>query len=199
MKGMDFILSLQGGMASGKTTAARYIEEHLSNVTVSYENPVPVLERVKSSGLNKFALDDYLQIQRMFIGAEIERYNLLKQKGKVVIDLGPEEIEFYTLHFPKSIGMNWDIERLLADELAALRRCQLDGILFLDAGIDTLRRRKEADGSRGRNSFEHFVSHLHAMKREWFLQSPITKFLNVNNKTAADVGQAAVDWVNSFI
>lgn len=193
------IVSLQGGLASGKTTAARYIEEHLPGVTVSYENPVPVLERVKSSGLNKFALDDYLQIQRMFIGAEIERYNLFKQKGKVVIDLGPEEIEFYTLHFPCSIGMDWDVERLLADELAALRCCKLDGILYLDASIETLRRRKEADGSRSRNSFEHFIAHLHAMKREWFHQSPITEFVNTDSKTAADVGHTAVDWVNSFV
>lgn len=35
---MSVILSLQGCMAAGKTTAARYVENNMKNVFVSYEN-----------------------------------------------------------------------------------------------------------------------------------------------------------------
>jgi deoxyadenosine/deoxycytidine kinase len=181
---MPYIVSLQGGMASGKTTAARYIREHVPDVTVSYENPAPVLAEVVAAGLSKFVLDDFIQIQRMFIRNAVERYYGLLGNKKVVMDLGPEEIEFYTLFFPQSIGMDWDMERLLHAELTDLRRCRLDGILFLDARNETLRRRAEADPTRRRNSFVHYMNHMHRHKKEWFLQSLTTTFLQVDGRTA---------------
>lgn len=185
-------------MASGKTTAALYIEEHAPGVSVIYENPLPVLEKVKSLHLSKFVLEDYLEIQRLFILAEAERYSALKGKEKVVLDLGPEEIEFYTLHFPRSIGMDWDMERLLSEELKALRGCKTDGVLFLDVRTETLRSRKDMDKTRGRNSFDHYLMQLHSLKREWFLKSNITTFLNVDGKNSEAVGIQAVKWLKTF-
>lgn len=195
---MPFIVSLQGGMASGKTTTARYIREHMPEVTVSFENSALVLAEVVAAGLSKFVLDDFIQIQKMYIEAEIERYFSLLGKDRVVLDLGPEEIEFYTLYFPQSIGMDWDMERLLHPELSDLRRCRLDGILFLDARNETLRRRAEADPSRRRNSFVHYMNHMHRNKKEWFLQSLITTFLQVDGRTADEVGASAVKWLKEF-
>lgn len=195
---MSYIVSIQGGMASGKTTTARYIGEHLPGVDISYEHPASVLEKVKSFSFSKFVLKDYLQIQRLFIEAEVERYASIKVKDRVIFDLGPEEVEFYTLHFPLSIGMDWDIEHLLAQELSELRKCKLDGILFLDAPSETLRSRKEADKNRGRNSFDHYIIHLHSLKREWFLKAANTTFLNVGGKNAEEVGRGAMKWLKSF-
>jgi deoxyadenosine/deoxycytidine kinase len=195
---VSFILSLQGGIASGKTTTAHYIGIHLPDVTVSYENPSPVLAAVRAEGLSKFILGDYIQIQRLFIKAEVERYKNLRVKGKAVLDAGPEETEFYTLHFPQSIGMDWDIERALAPELDELRKCMPEGILFLDARNETLRRRSEADTRRSRSSFDHYIMHMHRRKKEWFLRSLSTTFLQVDGKTEEEVGKAAVKWVKSF-
>jgi deoxyadenosine/deoxycytidine kinase len=195
---MPYIVSLQGGMASGKTTTARYIRDHLPGVTVSFENTAPVLAKVVAAGLSKFVLDDFIEIQRMYIEAEIERYYSLLDKDRVVLDLGPEEIEFYTLFFPQSIGMDWDMERLLHPELSDLRRCKLDGILFLDARNETLRRRAEADPTRSRTSFVHYMNHMHRNKKEWFLKSMITTFLQVDGRTPDEVGASAVKWLMEF-
>lgn len=191
------IFSLQGGMASGKTTAARYIEAHVPGVTVSYENPKPLLERIKTAGLNHFVQEDYCKIQRMFIEAELERYHALHRCDNVVFDLGPEEIEFYTLHFPRSIGADWDVERALADELRALRECRLDGILFLDTDAEAMRRHKEADATRGRNFFEHYIARMHGMKRDWFAQRMNVTFLATHGKTPDEMGEEVVRWLNA--
>jgi deoxyadenosine/deoxycytidine kinase len=195
---MPYIVSLQGGMASGKTTVAHYIKDHMPGTMVSFEDNSSVVSKVRASGLSKFVLNDFVQIQRLYIEAEINRFYQNAHIGRVVLDLGPEEIEFYTLHFPQSIGMDWDMERLLAPELARLRNCQPDGILFLDARNDTLRHRRESDPTRSRNSFEHYMMHLHRQKKEWFLRSKTTTFLQTDGKSAQEVGAAAQRWLRSF-
>ena len=61
------ILSLQGCMAVGKTTAARYLEQHCQQVQVCFEDNAAVLAEIKQRGLNKNSYSDYLEIQRLFL------------------------------------------------------------------------------------------------------------------------------------
>lgn len=61
------ILSLQGCMAVGKTTAARYLEQHCQQVQVCFEDNAAVLAEIKQRGLNKNCYADYLEIQRLFL------------------------------------------------------------------------------------------------------------------------------------
>lgn len=60
------ILSLQGCMAVGKTTVARYLEQHCQQVQVCFEDNAAVLAEIKQRGLNKNSYADYLEIQRLF-------------------------------------------------------------------------------------------------------------------------------------
>ena len=60
------ILSLQGCMAVGKTTAARYLEQHCQQVQICFEDNAAVLAEIKQRGLNKNRYADYLEIQRLF-------------------------------------------------------------------------------------------------------------------------------------
>jgi hypothetical protein len=195
---MPYIVSLQGGMASGKTAVASYIGQHVPDVTVCHEDNSAVQAQVRAAGLSKFILYDFVEIQRLHIEAAINRFYKCIRSGRSVLDTGPEETEFYTLFFPQSIGMDWDMERFLAPELARLRNCRPDGILFLDARNETLRRRREADPARSRNSFEHYMTHMHRQKKEWLLPSRITTFLQVDGKSEEEVGAAAVKWLKSF-
>lgn len=64
--GNVMILSLQGCMAVGKTTVARYLEQHCQQVQVCFEDNAAVLAEIKRRGLNKNCYADYLEIQRLF-------------------------------------------------------------------------------------------------------------------------------------
>lgn len=195
---MSFIVSIQGGMAAGKTTLAHRLKERLPEVHVSFENPSTAIGRVKELGLDKFKEDDFIEIQRIFINSEIERYQRLKKYGKVIIDLGPEEIEFYTLYFPKSIGQHWNIENRLAKELVELRNCRLAGILFLDADPKVLLARKEHDTTRKRGFFEHYLQVLYPYKKPWFEQFDYTTFLNVDAMSIEETEAYAMEWLEKM-
>ena len=127
------ILSLQGCMAVGKTTAARYLQAHDPQLHVCFEDNAAVIAEVKHRGLDKNCYADYLEIQRLFLQNEVRRWQEAQKYPCTVMDFGAEEIVFYTLHYPKSKGLDWDVEELrraLAPELAAAQGCMPEHILF---------------------------------------------------------------------
>ena len=168
------ILSLQGCMAVGKTTAARYLQAHDPQLHVCFEDNAAVIAEVKHRGLDKNCYADY----------------------------GAEEIVFYTLHYPKSKGLDWGVEELrraLAPELAAAQGCMPEHILFLDASDETLRTRKEGDTARTRGFFEHYRNQLLPLKREWFRNREDTTFLQTDGLTAEQEGEAVLRWCTQWI
>lgn len=189
------ILSLQGCMAVGKTTAVQYLREHLPEVHISYEDNQAVIRRIKEKGLDKNCFADYIQIQRMWIENEILRWRSAQPYAYTIMDFGAEEIEFYTLNYPKSIGEEWDVETALEQELEQLRKCLPHRILFLDADEAELRKRKEKDDTRSRTFFEHHVKYLLPLKKAWFSQKEDVDILDVNQLTKAELGEAVKAWV----
>ena len=129
---MGRILSLQGGMAVGKTTAARYLAKR--GVPVFLEDISAPAAQCRLLGLDKRSRKGYIETQRLFIANEIAGWQAASRHPVAVLDLGPEEIEFYTLHYPATIGQDWPVAEDLAPELAALRRCRVDRTLFRHAG-----------------------------------------------------------------
>lgn len=188
------VLSLQGCMAAGKTTAARYLQRNASYFHVSLEDNAGVIAEVKKRGLDKGSYGDYLEIQRLWLNKEIARWREAEAYPCTVMDFGAEEIEFYTLHYPQTIGKSWEIETALKPELEALRKCLPDRILFLDASEDTLRRRKEKDGTRAREFFEHYVQKLLPLKRAWFIGRENVDVLCVDGLTEDEVGKRVKAW-----
>ena len=151
------ILSLQGCMAVGKTTAVRYLQEHAPYIHISYEDNTSVIAEIRARNLDKYKYEDYLEIQRLWLKKEVARWEKARQYPCTVMDFGAEEIEFYTLNYPKTIGMDWEVEQALKPELDAVRGCMPDRILFLDASEETLRRNKRNDSARSRNFFDHYL------------------------------------------
>lgn len=127
------ILSLQGCMAVGKTTAVRYLQKNAPYVNISYEINTDIIDEVKRRQLDKNKYEDYLQIQKLWLKKEIVRYNKAQNFNCSIMDFGAEEIEFYTLNYPRTIGQEWDIENALHEELEQVRKCMPTRILFLDA------------------------------------------------------------------
>lgn len=196
------ILSLQGCMAVGKTTTAHYLQTHLPQVHVCFEDNAAVLAEVKRRKLDKNRYADYLEIQRLFLQNEISRWQAAQKYPHAVMDFGAEEIEFYTLHYPKSKGLPWStdaIRQALAPELAAVQVCMPEQILFLDASEETLRARKAGDTTRSREFFEHYCAHLLPLKREWFREKPDVTFLSTDSLTAEQVGEQTAAWCKRYI
>ncbi|MED4585383.1 hypothetical protein P9578_21600 [Brevibacillus choshinensis] len=74
---MRQILSLQGGMAAGKTTLAKRLQDALEDVLVVYENPYPLIEKRKQLNLDLKKEKDFILNQKMFIEQEVEKYRRL--------------------------------------------------------------------------------------------------------------------------
>lgn len=147
-------------MVVGKTTALNHLWETAPYVNVSYEENSEVVRSIMDRKLDKSRYEDYLVTQSLWIVNEVKRYGKVRDCPCTVMDFGAEEIEFHTINYPKSIGKDWDVEHALNDELAGLRRCMPARILFMDASDETLRRRKESDPNRARNTFEYYLNCL---------------------------------------
>ncbi|MBP5461319.1 MAG: AAA family ATPase [Lachnospiraceae bacterium] len=193
------ILSLQGCMAVGKTTAVRYLQTNAPYINISYEINTDIVEEVKRRNLDKNVYEDYLEIQKLWLKKEVLRYEKAKQYPCSVMDFGAEEIEFYTLNYPKSIGVDWEIENALKKELDEVRQCMPDRILFLDASDDVLRSHKQNDPTRSRNFFEHHLTHMMPLKRQWFLGRENVDLLMVDELSAEEVGAAVKKWCDQCI
>lgn len=192
---MGRVLSLQGGMAVGKTTAARYLAAQ--GVPVLLEDISRPAAQCRALGLDKTSRRGYIETQRLFIANEIARWQAARQLPFAVLDLGPGEIEFYTLHYPATIGKDWPVARDLAPELAALRRCRVDRTLFLDASPAVLEARCRADTTRGRGFFAHSTRYLLPAKRAWYAGRPDVDFLDTDGLTAEETGIAVFRWVTA--
>ena len=193
------ILSLQGCMAVGKTTAVRYLQENAPYINISYEINTDIIEEVKRRHLDKNEFEDYIEIQKLWLNKEIIRWNKAKDFPCSVMDFGAEEIEFYTLNYPKTIGENWDIENVLKNELQAIRMCMPTRILFLDASDETLKKHKNNDLTRTRNFFEHHLKFLLPLKRQWFYGRENVDILLVDDLSKEEVGYRVKEWCDNCI
>lgn len=137
------ILSLQGCMAVGKTTAIKYLQKNAPYINISFEDHTDAIEEVKRRGLDKNNYQDYLEIQKLWLHKEVVRYQKAIEFPYSVMDFGAEEIEFYTINYPKSIGADWEVENALKPDLDEVRKCLPDRILFLDASDEVLRNHKQ--------------------------------------------------------
>ena len=193
------VLSLQGCMAAGKTTALKYLRENAPYVNVSYEENSEVVKAIRNRILEKNKYEDYLEIQRLWLDNEVRRFERVEDLPCTVMDFGVEEIEFHIINFPKAIGKDWDIENALKDELVGVRKCMPARILFLDASDDTLRQRKQSDPNRARSSFEYYLKHLMPLKRTWFSKMSNIDYLLVDNMPRQEVAMRVKQWVDLCI
>ena len=193
------VLSLQGCMAVGKTTAVRYLQENAPYINISYEINTDIVQEVRRRNLDKNTYRDYLEIQKLWLKKEVVRYAKAIQYPCSVMDFGAEEIEFYTINYPKSIGADWEIENVLKKELDEVRQCMPDRILFLDASDEVLRMHKQNDSTRSRNFFEHHLTNMMPLKRKWFLGKENVDLLMVDDLSAEEVGIKVKKWCDKCI
>ncbi|MED0990342.1 AAA family ATPase [Bacillus nitratireducens] len=187
---MAYVISLQGPMSSGKTTLAKSLER--CGLSVIYENPYPIVEKRKKLNLDMCTKEGFITNQKMFIEAKIKEFQNVKS-SVVIFDRGPEDIEFYTLFYPKVIGKEWDIETELKDELYKLRECRSDAIFYLDVSKENLYDRKNNDRARNRSTFEEQFK-LVETEKEWYKQFPVT-YVDTNTLTVDELEAYFMGWL----
>lgn len=190
MRGMAYIISLQGPMASGKTTLAKRLER--CGLSVIYENPYPIVEKRKQLKLDMKSKEGFILNQKMFMEAKIKEFRNVKD-SVVIFDRGPEDIEFYTLFYPTIIGEEWDIETELKDELYKLRECRSDAIFYLDVTKKNVYNRKNNDRTRNRSTFEEQFK-LVETEKDWYKQFPVT-YVDTNRLTAEELEVYFMRWL----
>lgn len=190
MSGMAYVISLQGPMASGKTTLAKRLEE--KGYSVIYEDPYPIVEKRKELHLDINSKEGFITNQKMFMEAKIKEFQ--NAKGSVVIfDRGPEDIEFYSLFYPKLIEKEWDIETELQDDLCKLREYRSDAIFYLDVSKENLYNRKNNDTERNRSTFEEQFK-LVEIEKEWYKQFPVT-YVDTNRLSVDELEAYFMRWL----
>ncbi|MED2794692.1 AAA family ATPase [Bacillus sp. SIMBA_069] len=187
---MAYVISLQGLMASGKTTLAKRLER--CGLSIIYENPYPIVEKRKQLNLDMNSKEGFIINQKMFIEAKIKEFKNAKD-SVIIFDRGPEDIEFYTLFYPTIIGEKWDIEIELKDELYKLRECRSDAIVYLDGSESNLYNRKNNDRTRNRSTFEEQFK-LVEIEKDWYKQFPVT-YVDTNTLTAEELEVYFMDWL----
>ncbi|MEK4933950.1 MULTISPECIES: AAA family ATPase [Bacillus] len=187
---MAYVISLQGPMASGKTTLAKRLEQY--GLSIIYENPYPIVEKRKELYLDMNSKEGFITNQKMFIEAKIKEFQNVKS-SVIIFDRGPEDIEFYTLFYPKMIGKEWDIETELKDELYKLRECRSDAIFYLDVSKENLYDRKNNDRARNRSTFDEQFK-LVEIEKKWYKQFPIT-YVNTNVLAVDELEAYFIGWL----
>ncbi|MBZ8122153.1 ATP-binding protein [Bacillus thuringiensis] len=187
---MAYVISLQGPMASGKTTLAKRLEKR--GFRVIYENPYPIVEKRKKLNLDMNSKVGFIMNQKMFMEAKIKEFQNVKD-SVVIFDRGPEDIEFFTLFYPTIIGEEWDIEAELKDELYELRECRSDAIFYLDVTKKNVYDRKNNDRTRNRSTFEEQFK-LVETEKDWYKQFPVT-YVDTNRLTVDDLEVYFMDWL----
>lgn len=190
MRGVTYVISLQGPMVSGKPTLAKRLEKR--GFRVIYENPYPIVEKRKKLNLDMNSKVGFIMNQKMFMEAKIKEFQNVKD-SVVIFDRGPEDIEFYTLFYPMVIGKEWDIEIELKDELYKLRECRSDAIFYLDVSESNLYDRKNNDRTRNRSTFEEQFK-LVETEKDWYKQFPVT-YLDTNRLTVDDLEVYFMYWL----
>ncbi|MFK4425373.1 AAA family ATPase [Bacillus sp. RC51] len=186
---MTYVISLQGPMASGKTTLAKSLER--CGLSVIYENPYPIVEKRKELNLDIYTKEGFITNQKMFIEAKIKEFQNVK--SVMIFDRGPEDIEFYTLFYPKMIGKEWDIETELKDELYKLRECRSDAIFYLDVSKESLYDRRNNDRTRNRSTFEEQFK-LVEVEKEWYKQFSVT-YVDTNILSVDELEAYFIGWL----
>ncbi|MDM5039158.1 AAA family ATPase [Bacillus sp. OR-18] len=190
MRGVTYVISLQGPMASGKTTLAKRLEKR--GFRVIYENPYPIVEKRKKLNLDMNSKVGFIMNQKMFMEAKIKEFQNVKD-SVVIFDRGPEDIEFFTLFYPTIIGEEWDIETELKDELYKLRECRSDVIFYLDVTKKNVYDRKNNDRTRNRSTFEEQFK-LAETEKDWYKQFPVT-YVDTNRLTVDNLEVYFMDWL----
>lgn len=179
---MGVILSISGCKAVGKSTLIEGLKKSIPNLIVREG-----FRKIKT-GYDTLTEEGYYKNQRIYIEREIKEFKEFLNSEKIVVLLrGPEDLEFYTRHYPKINKKNWDLENNLKDELLKLKECRSDCILYLDAKLETIIKRKTNDNTKPRENMNEWLKCWQPYIEEHTKLLKNTVVLETDNLSSEDV------------
>jgi len=189
-----FVFSIQGPHAIGKSTLLQQIAAANLGIRVCRETVADLENRKVAERLDMAVLEDFCTNQRRFIRWEIERYRSYHPGEVVVVDRGPDSTEFFTLNFPKVMGLPWDATMALSPDLRALRRCSADRLLYLCAREAVIRQRAASD-DRVRPTFDRWLTLFESEARKWFALNPRCVFFDTSAMDPTGLRDYVLHWL----
>lgn len=190
------IISIEGFKGVGKTTL-------ISELKKIYPDFCYITSKERNDYLKKNLIMNVSDSENQFY---IMQKTLIKfiddiwkrhSRDKIIImDRGPEDLEFYTRYYPYAFGFNWDYEKKLSEELEILRNIRSDRILFLGASDEVIFNRKNNDKkSRAKSAKDEFLSSK--LMKEYFLKLAYTTLINTDNLSVGEVVDCAKYWMDN--
>lgn len=183
---MGVIITIEGSWAVGKSTLLqRWKALHPSYLV--------------HDGLEKYDagadLSDeasYCQHERRYLRHFLAEERRLRAQPQPVLRIrGTEAAAFYAFYFPQSHGHAWDIERLLREELAALRATPSDLLLYLHASVPTILQRAAQDTTKRRAKLSRWLEAWQAPTEAFFRSLPQTIVIDTDGLSPDEVLRAA--------
>lgn len=194
---MAFVVSIEGPHGVGKSTLVRSLQQAFPSAGCFEEEGHKELRaKREQSGLALSCEEDFYRIQDWYVDFECSRWERLQRYEQVFTIRGPEVKEFFFLHYPRTIGANWDVEGKFGESLHRLRGCRSNRLLYLDAHIDIVLQRIRADDRR-RRGMEQWVEKWLPYYSHYFKSNPKTVVLDTTSMSDRDVSEWAEKWVTN--
>lgn len=191
---MGVIFSLSGSKAVGKTTLINGLKERIPGLLVREGF------RQTDIGFCMDVEDEYYENQRWYINREIREYMEYREGNQPVLLLrGPEDVEFYTLHYPVTKGVSWNVENNLYSELKRLRDCRSDYIIYLDAVEDVIWNRKVYDETKPRKNMQNWMNNWQPYIEPYMKAIEYTTIFDTSTKNADEVLEEVTEWMTKRI
>lgn len=191
---MGLILSISGCKAVGKTTLIKELKRRIPDLLVREGF------RKINTGFNTLVENEYYENQKLYIKREILEFeNFKKVNSPIILLRGPEDLIFYTLHYPKIYNKSWDVEKNLANELFQLRKYKSNKILYLDADLDIILKRKINDITKKRENMNQWLLNWQPYIEKYIKSLDNTEILSTNNLNSEEVLNYTINLLNSII
>lgn len=179
---MGRIYYLEGSRAVGKTTLLRLIRKHNPGIAV-----IDGFSR-REFNFDMGRWEEFVLNEQLYLGCAHVQYELLKKSPfHAVIVKGP----YTDLYFAKTQARiafphNDIMKTPLAEQVDAIERCVPDGIVWLDAPLETILERCRKD-DHVRSTMNTFVSTWLAGFREHYVEERRASVINTFAKTPEQV------------
>jgi thymidylate kinase len=187
------IVSVEGFKGVGKTTLIAGLKAEFPHFLCTTGEQK--LQCLKMNPLKEGDAESNFYFTRRILVAYFSDIWERRTPGQTIIfDRGPEELEYFTLHYPRQLGCDWNVEKNLNRELDVLRRMKSDLIVFLDVEEEVLsQRRRSAAKKRSGDAGTDLLNSKHM--RSFFERLPCVRFLDTSSLNPCAVVDAVKIWI----